>query len=90
LLRKIYNIYGVIKALNICTTCPTVIVMSLYNLVPSVLDATFSYITRIAHSNPHIAAEKPVIRHIYWKALHQENYIMRSFMICTPHPILCG
>jgi hypothetical protein len=20
----------------------------------------------------------------------RENFIMRSFMICTPHPILCG
>ena len=38
--------------------------------------------------------ENRVLRRIFGRRTGQqvsgENYIMRSLMICTPHPILCG
>ena len=35
--------------------------------------------------------ENRVLRRIFGpKRESGENYIMRSLMICTPHPILCG
>ena len=40
------------------------------------------------------AFENRVLRRIFglkrYEVMSGENYIMRSLMICTPHPILCG
>jgi hypothetical protein len=59
------------KDLNIWTSYPTVIPVSIFNLVPSVLDTTFNYISCFARTNPHrvlnphTAAETPVIGQLF-------------------------